>query len=148
MEKLRVEELSGIRFERAIVKEICFIDALDSDHGDPANRELNVALDLTSRVSDDGTNCLTTISLALESVSGNFVELKAKIEGHFKLDRPDPSVNLEEFSQKQAPAILMPFLRAEVAAATSRSRFGQILIPPINVIAMLERTGEVVNETQ
>ena len=32
----------------------------------------------------------------------------------------------------------MPYLRQAISAGTALSRFGQLLIPPINVVAVLE----------
>ena len=45
---------------------------------------------------------------------------------------------MDEFANKQAPAILMPFLREAISTATAKSRFGQLLLPPLNVVAITE----------
>ncbi|MCH8254505.1 MAG: protein-export chaperone SecB [Gemmatimonadetes bacterium] len=47
-------------------------------------------------------------------------------------------MKLKGFVKHQAPAILMPYLRQAISAGTALSRFGQLLIPPINVVAVLE----------
>jgi preprotein translocase subunit SecB len=62
----------------------------------------------------------------------------AQVEGLFSIpEGGHASVELGTFAETQATAILMPFVREALASATVKSRFGPLLLPPINVAALV-----------
>lgn len=53
------------------------------------------------------------------------------------LRQGETSVPLLEFVHKQAPTLLMPYLREAISSLTSRGLHGALLLPPINMLAVM-----------
>lgn len=49
-----------------------------------------------------------------------------------------PSVEIEQFAQSSAPAILLPYVRNMIHFLTTNGRFAPLLLPPLNVQAMMQ----------
>lgn len=142
MSRIEDRHLTGINFEWVYVRELRFVDNLNEYDRDQF-RQLEVDLQLSSEISEDNTQAKVLMGLTLrppEKDPDLFQTLSAKIEAGFSvLDEGDePVVGMEEFVRRQAPAILLPFLRQEIAEATAKTRFGQLLLPPINVSKLVE----------
>ena len=137
MTQITVDDITGIRFDSMVVRELSFRDTDGAPEG-PAEG-LALTRDVTVDLTDDMQRCRTTLSLSLGSLASQFEVLKAAVEGVFSLERSDGTADLKEFGRQQAPAILMPFVRTEIASLTARTRLGQVLLPPINVAAVLEQ---------
>jgi|ERR1041385_3010443 preprotein translocase subunit SecB len=65
-------------------------------------------------------------------------EIRAAVSGVFRLIGRAPTVELQHFVRFNGPAILMPFVRECIATMTARGFFGQILLPPFNVHALMQ----------
>lgn len=139
MTKLTPEHLSGIAFDWVVVRELRFVDN-PAGAGFGTLQNLSVTVTLNSKVSNDGRSCRTTLRVKLDPPEDNpeaFQAVMATVEGSFSV-HGEATVDLPTFSRQQAPAILMPFVREAIATATAKSRFGQMLLPPINVAALTE----------
>ncbi|HEX9728602.1 MAG TPA: protein-export chaperone SecB [Gemmatimonadales bacterium] len=140
MTKIEDHHHAGLRFDWILVREVSFEDNLSEDDSTTLSN-LQATVDLKTSVSDDHRSCRTYLKVMLKPAEGAaapFVRLAAAVEGQFSIEgEATPSVAIDEFVRKQAPAILFPFLRQAVASATSTSRFGQVLLPPINVVALV-----------
>jgi len=65
--------------------------------------------------------------------------LEVSVSARFQPDESSANMPLSEFLKSQAPALVMPFVRELVANITFRSRRGLVLLPPINVLALVQR---------
>ena len=52
--------------------------------------------------------------------------------GQFQEDAEEPTIALKEFANKEAPAILFPYVREYVSSLTLKSGIAPIVLPPIN----------------
>ena len=73
-----------------------------------------------------------------EGVESSFY-FEADVAGRFETSGDDANMQLETFLKINGPAQLVPFLREIVANITFRSRHGVVLLPAINVIALVQR---------
>lgn len=48
-----------------------------------------------------------------------------------------PIVPISQFAQMQGPVIMLPFVREHLASISARTRFGQVLLNPLNMQAAL-----------
>ena len=138
--RIQDRHYSGINFDWVIVRDLRFSD-------NPAKAGFSVLSDLAADIhiesSLDASKriCRSLVRLSLEPSAAQreeFQVISATVEGQFSVvGGAEPSVNIEVFANHQAPAILMPFLREAIASATARSRLGQVLVPPINVVAVI-----------
>jgi preprotein translocase subunit SecB len=148
MTELEQRHRSGLKFDWVVVRELRFEDNL-SEHVRSQASNLRANVEIKTWVADDANHCRTYLRLSLappEDGHALFKVLSAAVEGQFTVEGEAPtSVSIEEFVRKQAPAILFPFLRQLVASVTSTSRFGQVLVPPINVVALM---GDVAKQRE
>lgn len=70
------------------------------------------------------------------------VEIMATIVGRFE-QMPGSSLDLKKFSEVNGPAILFPYLREAVSSVTAKSPIGAVLLPPVNIAALVR--GEQLN---
>lgn len=59
--------------------------------------------------------------------------------GVFKLIAGDKTIPLEKFVRLHAPALMMPYARETISNLTSRGAYGPFFLPPVNVVALMER---------
>jgi preprotein translocase subunit SecB len=57
----------------------------------------------------------------------------------FSLFDGDDQSKLNAFARGQAPVLLLPYLRAVISSITAQSRMGAIVLPPINMVQIIER---------
>lgn len=131
---------AGLNFDWVITREILFEDDPQAQEHAPLTG-FQVSVDLKTWVSDDVRQCRTHLRVTLTpNVEGPkpFVRLTAAVEGQFSVEDENPtSVPVASFAKTQAPAILFPYVRHAIASVTSGSRFGQLLLPPINIVALV-----------
>lgn len=135
MQGVQQSDQAGYRFDRLLVREVVFRDATTASEPAPLGT-LSIDLGINTTVAEDRGWCACKLRVSVQN--GPFSELSATVEGRFVVEGPAVTVEIEEFARTHAPAILMPFARAEIAQATRASRFGQVLLPPINVVAITE----------
>lgn len=142
MTRVEPRHYSGINFDWVIVREIRFSDNPAATSFNASLKNLGANIHVTSHIDEAKTTCRTTVRLSVdppEEQPDEFQSLTGTVEGQFSVVAgATPSVDIEQFAKLQAPAILMPFLRDALASATSKSRFGQVLLPPMNVIALMK----------
>jgi len=134
--------LTGLLFDWVITREQRFIDSADRI-GSEQPLGLRAGIEISRKIDEEGKWCRVRVRVQLdppENEPQTFVHLSAAVEGQFSLtEESELSVeDVENFAKHQAPAILMPFARTAIASATTGSRLGVILMPPINVASLTE----------
>ncbi len=140
MTDLQKRHEAGLRFDWVVVRELVFEDKRERTERERF-QNLSLSISVDSTIADDNKSCRVYMRMTVEQpddVESNFEQIVAAVEGKFSVVGETPTVKLEDFVNRQAPAILMPYLRQAISAGTALSRFGQLLIPPINVVAVLE----------
>ena len=65
--------------------------------------------------------------------------VRATVVGRFERVGEPERPTFKSFVMQNASAMLAPYLREAVSALTTRGLFGQMLLPPMNVIEMMAR---------
>ncbi len=139
MTQVKDEHFSGIGFDWVRVRELHFVDNPESIETETLT-DLQLSVTVEAKVGKDADWCRTLLRVKVtppESQPEAFLSLVAVIEGSFSV-HGEAVVDLGTFARRQAPAILMPFVREAVSRLTAGSRIGQVLLPPINVAALTE----------
>lgn len=100
-----------------------------------ADLTLNVGLSEDKKKS---TVVLGGVFKFLGEADKPFAEAAVEFVGLFSIDEINPNMDLETFSNKNAPAIIFPYLRQHIHTLTLCSGMTPILLPPINILAVLE----------
>lgn len=141
MTRVEAAHLSGLSFDWIIVRELRFLDNLSEDAIGVPLKDMAADIRVETRVDEEKRSCRVLVRVTLtpsEQQKDRLEVVAAALEGQFTAASGTPAVGIAEFARRQAPAIIMPFVREAVATASARTRFGQILLPPINVIALME----------
>ncbi len=77
------------------------------------------------------------MSVKVADEKGN-INISMKIEGVFEFDRDLTDEQRNSFFDVNAPAILLPFVRAYISSLTSLSGFNHIILPTINFAVRAE----------
>ena len=67
-------------------------------------------------------------------------EMRLAITGYFQLDENDP--NKQILLEKNAVAILFPFLRSEITLLTAQPEMAPIVLPVVNIAAMFDEAKQ------
>lgn len=128
----RSVETTRLRFERG---------PLPSESASWPELLPNLLLTVRSGISDDRSSC--EVFLGCEFSGAEDWELAAEVRGAFAIPEGRESVvDIEEFTERHALVVLFPFLREAVASATASSNLGALLMPPINVLSLVEGEKE------
>ena len=135
-----ISEQPGIRFERVFLTELNF--SVAKKIPEKLSYELGIDYNgsLTPKENPDTLFAEIKVNLA-EDVSEPPFIFNFKLVGIFKQIKGKENLSLEEFSKKQAPALLIPYVREIISNITSRTSLPVLIIPPINVFALLEKKG-------
>ncbi|MDZ4122276.1 MAG: protein-export chaperone SecB [Candidatus Cloacimonadaceae bacterium] len=107
----------------------------------------SVEIDYESNVRDKiGQGFLSVNITCTSQESGQKVfEARIRYLGVFREDESDPNMGIDEFMKVNAPAHMYPFVREFVASLSTRSNMPSLILPPINIAAMIkvQLDGEV-----
>jgi preprotein translocase subunit SecB len=94
----------------------------------------------------DKSNLVTELTVRVNTKEDP-VYLIIKYVGIFS-GMPDSNMNLEEFSQISAPAMLLPYIREEIHNRLLKANVFNIgILPPINLQALLKESKKKTSET-
>lgn len=80
------------------------------------------------------------VGLAADIDRENEFEMRLVITGYFQLDESDP--NKQMLLEKNAVAILFPFLRSEITLLTTQPEMMPIVLPVVNIAAMFDEAAQ------
>ena len=107
------------------------------------NLEYNIDLGVHTSLSEDKKLLKILMDIDLFKYMENPpMTLKFSLVGIFRTG-DNPNLDLESFATLQGPALLVPFAREVIANITSRSPLPALIIPPLNVLAMLKKKREI-----
>lgn len=104
-------------------------------------KELNINLDFNVKRSIDdkkGIIELDTFLSLQDSEKVQHVKLELKYIGLFSIIESEKNMELKHFLEHNAPALLIPYIREQISSITSKAGILPIIIPPLNIIAMLK----------
>ena len=134
------EHRSFISFDHVWVREVVFQD-FDDDFSSPGGSgDSRVRLEIAVRRDPNSRTAHVRLKAVVEGNegSGPFAKLSAVVEGAFTLSDGVNDDRLEQFTSQQAPVLLLPYLRATLSSLTAQSRSGAFVLPPINMVQVIE----------
>jgi preprotein translocase subunit SecB len=129
---------SGYNLERVYVAEMSFIGHPVSE-GDPEalGTEMTLGFSFDWQVEED-LSFTVMLSATVEPFRDRPETIAVTVNGLFRSADGTHSVPVIDFIRFNAPALLMPFVRQTIALLTSQGLFGSLLLPPMNVLAMMQ----------
>ena len=98
----------------------------------------NIDIHIGNQLKDD--MLFVELSLTYFSGIGKNKEIQAfiKMVGVFKCPK-DAALSIETFSRINAPAILFPFIRENLASVSMKAGINPILLPPVNFVKLSQK---------
>ena len=127
-------EQPGINFDNIILKDLNF----HLEPNCPMQPKINV--NFSSNFNFDKTHNILAVELALEIIEREEkprIKLKCSFIGFFSNQKDGNDIDFNKFAQFSAPPIMFPFIRETVTSITAKSAITPIILPPINIIAIL-----------
>ena len=123
----------GIRFKDVIVTKLNFTRVPDIYQ----KPELDIKFSNINYLNAEKTECTTELTALINEKSGKF-NIEATVAGIFEVKNGSENMGLEEFIENNAMIMLFPYLREIIADITRRAGIKTILLPPINIKAILD----------
>ncbi len=124
----------GINFNNIILKEVTF----RRSPGIIEKPELDINFNVISAISEDKKSLNLEVVTILKEKKGLF-NLEFSLIGNFSIIGNSENMSLEEFSKTNASALMMPYIRETISNITLRSGLKPVIIPPINIISMVNK---------
>jgi len=124
----------GIRIEQIVMVRAAFehrADFLALPIPQPLN--LEVTIQVNSQVDEAGSKGIIVMTAATGDEGDQLYSFRVEMAALVSADPVEPNMPVAEFLKKNAPAMLMPFLRQSVADLTGKGRFGPLYINPLNL---------------
>lgn len=101
--------------------------------------DLNFHIDIN--IDEQKKHSTVTLSAMLKIIGDDSkpqIEIEIEYIGLFSVNDDESNMDLDVFSEKNAPAIIFPYLREHIHDLTLKGGFGPIILPPINIYAALK----------
>lgn len=123
----------GIKFDGIILVEESFW----RDYSVP--EDLTVDLEFSTSNSIENNNAAVEIATNFQLIKNDksFVKLEFKFVGFFSVMEEDANMELEYFISNNSLALMFPYIREHITSVTSKSGIKPIMLPPINLKAMI-----------
>ncbi|MEX2527490.1 MAG: protein-export chaperone SecB [Gemmatimonadota bacterium] len=133
-----IDRQPGISFDAVLLRYALFEER---EPPSPERQEgLNLSFSSKSRMLGEGVErgeVILSVTVEPEGDNPPF-RVQVSVSGLFGYQiGTDRNLELEEFLAQQAVALLLPYVREAVTNLTARTAFGPVIIPPVNVRAML-----------
>lgn len=125
---------SVLKLQHMVFDEICF-----EREGFPQDAEqgLSIGFGRTVKKIEDG--CYR-VALAAKAVKEKEYTVTVKLSGYFEIEETEP--DRETILNENAVAILFPYLRAELTLITSQPEVEPLVLPAVNINAMMKQETE------
>ena len=130
----------GIRFNQVVLKKSRFERKDMIEEGTP---NINVNFNINNRLNKEKAKLFTEFTITLGENDDSPFYLDVSMIGVFSVDNSKKNMDLKEFSENNAPALVLPYLREYISNTTMRAGLkAPFILPPINVIKMMKEKNK------
>jgi len=128
----------GIRFESImLVKEEFWRDLSVPEN---AISDLKIGMEWGNK--NNNYNVEITTALRLINEEKEVLKLECTFVGVFSVIESNENMNIEDFIKNNSAAIMFPYIREHISMITQKSGVKPILLPPINVTALIKNSNK------
>jgi preprotein translocase subunit SecB len=131
----------GINFDNVLLTKLEF----QREPVIPPKSELVMRFDASVSVAPENNKMTCELSCQIEDKSKSF-KIICSMVGMFSTVGGSENMSLEQFAQVSAPALVFPFLRETIASITAKAGMPPLLLPPMNIKAMLKPADDNKNK--
>lgn len=105
----------------------------------PDNSEVLLDIDMKLNIQEPNSTTQLDTTVLMKYDGKNVLELKTTFVGIFSIKTGEENMNMEQYLKIHSPALMFPFIREHIATITQKSGVGPILLPPVNLIALINQ---------
>lgn len=110
-------------------------------------QEIKVGIMCNKTFEDNERKAIVTLSVEIPSQKSKLpFELNFTYEGIFTIREDTPVEELKKFVEHNAPALLFPYIRAEISHITGSTGLPALNLPPINLYGALSEKKTIGKE--
>jgi len=104
-----------------------------------SNRDYKLDFDYNYMITDEGQGLFVELSVdVMKNIEKPAFDLKFVLLGIFSVEQDKENMDIKLFAENNAAAILMPYAREVISNITSRTPCPALIMPPVNVMAVLK----------
>jgi preprotein translocase subunit SecB len=130
----------GISFDNIILKELSFSREPDFSE----KPELTIHLESSTSFSPEKDRLVYEMSCEIKD-KNDYFHIKCALIGFFSVIKGQENMELQEYSQFNAPATIFPYIRETIASTTARAQIPPVIIPPMN-LNLLKRNDQGISQ--
>ncbi len=124
----------GIQFESIILTDLTF----SRNPTILQKPELKIEFQSTISFSENKERLIYKLSCSVQDIHKSF-NLTCSMVGIFSVIPESPNMDLEYFAKNNAPALMFPYIREIIATTTLKAGLASVLLPPLNIHAIINR---------
>jgi preprotein translocase subunit SecB len=128
----------GIRFDSIMLVKEEFLR--EPNVPEEAVPDFNIGMGWSNQDNNYIVEINTTLKLIYEGKET--LKLDNTFVGIFSVIESSENMNLEDFIKNNSAAIMFPYIREHISSVTQKSGVKPVLLPPINIIALLKKSDE------
>ncbi|PKM89541.1 MAG: hypothetical protein CVU87_05170 [Firmicutes bacterium HGW-Firmicutes-12] len=107
-------------------------------------KKSNVVFDVKHNWSDKEGKYISELSTSLRLVSDDkeVLKLETTFVGTFSVIDGQENMDIEEYIKNNSPALILPYIREHISCITQKAGIKPFLLPPINIIALINKASE------
>jgi preprotein translocase subunit SecB len=83
---------------------------------------------------------LTTLKLIADEKE--VLKLESTFVGLFSIINGHENMNIEDYIKNNSPALMLPYIREHISCITQKAGIRPVLLPPINIVALIKTNTE------
>ena len=136
---MKSTEHQGIIFEKIIFEKIDL--ELNREHKKEGKISVDVSFKVSRHLDESKGSLEVNLEVSLFEKSENPpMKLSILSTGYFSVKEEDKKAVLKEFAEIHALAMMLPFVRETIASLTVKAGFPPLLLPPLNIYALISGT--------
>lgn len=136
-----IKKQPGIQCQNVIVTKLKF----DRKPELPSEKAaMEIQFNSKKKFVDDDNQLLYFLeaTVIIKDETTTFLTYSSEHVGYFGVEKSEQNMELKKFSEFNAPAVILPYIRETLSSITLKSGMKPIFLPPINIIAMLQKNQE------
>jgi len=104
----------------------------------PDNSAVELNVDMNLNITEDSSTNLLVTTVLMKHGEDVVLKLETNFVGFFSI-KGDQNMDMEKYLKTNSAALMFPFVREHIATITQKAGVGPVLLPPINIIAMINQ---------
>lgn len=111
------------------------------NHEVPDNPEILFDIEMNLNIQEENCNTQLISTLIMKNETEEVLKLESTFVGLFSINKENENMDMEHYLKNNSPALMFPYIREHIAMITQKSGVGPVLLPPMNIIALINKNN-------